>query len=114
MTYLDITITESFLTARVQNTNMQHWQKSRRLIKRLHGTVEHSLEILLFFPKNVKVEWHVDACHAARADCQRISGASMTLRKESAFWNIIKQKVNARSSAEAELAAANNCVSKFV
>jgi len=60
------------------------------------------------------ITWYVDAAFAVHSDMKSHTGATMTLGKGSASSYSLKQKVNARSSTEAELIGVDEIVSKIL
>ena len=61
-----------------------------------------------------KIEWYVDAAFAVHHDFTGHTGATMTLGKGCVQSVSTKQKVNARSSTEAEIIALDAVISKIL
>ena len=53
--------------------------------------------------KSDKMRWHVDASFAIHNDMKSHTGATMTMRQGAAFSQSSKEKLNTKSSTEAEL-----------
>ena len=60
------------------------------------------------------ITWYVDAAFAVHEDMKSHTGAVMTLGMGSVCSFSLKQKVNARSSTEAELIGVDDVVSKIL
>ena len=58
------------------------------------------------------IQWHVDAAFAVHQDYKSHTGATMTLGKGTICSVSTKQKVNTRSSTEAELVGLDDVLSK--
>ena len=58
-----------------------------------------------------KIRWYVDASYGVHPDCRSHTGATMTLGSGSVISKSTKQKLNTRSSTEAELVDVNNAMS---
>ena len=60
------------------------------------------------------MKWHVDAAFAVHDDFKSHTGATMMLRKGAVVSMSRKQKLNTKSSTEAELVAADNAASMIL
>jgi hypothetical protein len=60
------------------------------------------------------ITWHVDAAFAVHQDFKSHTGATMTLGKGAIQSSSTKQKVNSRSSTEAELVAMDDVIAKVL
>ena len=54
--------------------------------------------------------WSIDAVYSVHGDCKSHTGASFTMGAGSVFTVSCKQKVNTKSSTEAELVAVDDCI----
>ena len=63
---------------------------------------------------NGVINWHLDASFAVHADMKSHTGATMTLGKGAIQAVSTKQKVNTRSSTEAELVSVDDVISKVI
>jgi hypothetical protein len=97
----DIQHTVAFLTTRVKSPDEDDWTKLKRLLKYIRGTIYMPL-ILRADSLNI-VKWWVDASYATHGDCKGHTGATMSMGKGSITVISKKQKINTRSSTEAEL-----------
>ena len=79
----------------------------RRVLGYLKGTLD--LKLHLSCTNGVPViKWWVDAAYAVHHDMRSHSGAMMTLGRGSIYSKSSRQKINTKSSTEAELIAASN------
>jgi hypothetical protein len=60
------------------------------------------------------VRWWIDASYAVHPDMKSHTGASMSLGQGCVYSMLNKQKLNTRSSTEAELVAVNDAMSKIL
>ena len=97
-----------FLTTRVVNPTLDDWRKLRNTVEYLHQTKDLPL-ILRCDPTKPPV-WSIDAAYAVHHDCKSHTGGSFTMGKGSFFTVSSKQKVNSKSSTEAELVAVDDCI----
>ena len=99
----------AFLTTRVRNPDEDDWNKPRRLL----GYLKHKIKLPLILQVNGAnvLKWWVDASYAAH-DCMRgHTGGTMSMVKDGRGSIISipkKQKLNTKSSTEAELIGADN------
>jgi hypothetical protein len=102
----DIHPTIALLCTRVRAPNESDWIKMIRLLKYLNCTKNDKLSISI---DNVRiVKWYVDAAYAVHSDYKSHTGATMTFGKGAIQTISRKQKLNTRSSTEAELVAADD------
>ena len=80
------------------------------------GYLLHSRDDLLTLEADDKqnLYWYIDASFAVHPDMKSHTGAIFTLGKGSIISSSTKQKVNSRSTTEAELIAVDDKVSKIV
>jgi hypothetical protein len=90
-----------FLTTRVKSPDTDDWKKLNRVIQYLRGTRE--LNLTLEADSTHVVKWWVDAAFAVHPDMRSQTGMTMTLGKGSVYAGSVRQKLNTRSSTEAEL-----------
>ena len=96
----DIQTPVAFLTTRVKRPDEDDWGKLKRVLKYLNGT---QLKLTIQPWKLDVVKWFVDASYAIHDDCKGHTWAMMTLGKGTLISFSRKQKLNAKSSTEAEL-----------
>ena len=98
---LDINPTVTILASRVQSPTIGDWKKLVRLMKYIHCTQGWHLTLSA---DNIRViKWYVDASFAVHPDFKSHTGAVMTMGKGAMQIMSRKQKLNSRSSTEAEI-----------
>ena len=97
----DIQPTVAVLATRVKSPNESDWKKLIRLLKYLNGTRKKGLTLKIDDVRVVK--WYVDASFAVHPDFRSHTGGVMTMGKGAIQSTSKKQKLNTRSSTEAEL-----------
>jgi len=101
-----------FLSSKVKTPTLQDWAKLRKMMNFIWRTKD---EVMTLEYKNSEIiTWFVDASFAVHSEMKSHTGATMTLGKESVSSYSLKQKVNARSSTEAELIGVDDLVSKIL
>jgi hypothetical protein len=108
----DIAPAVAFLTTRVQKPTNEDWEKLIRMLRFLRQTCEDRLTLQADGSKTVK--WMVDASYGVHPDFKSHTGATMTMGKGAITSISRKQKMNTRSSTEAELVAAADVVGSIV
>ena len=102
----DIHPTISILCTRVKSPNESDWKKLIRLLSYLNGTRNM---VLTLSADNLRViKWYVDAAFAVHPDFKSHTGGYMTFGKGAIASISCKQKLNTRSSTEAELVGADD------
>lgn len=97
----DIQTAVAFLTTRVKSPDEHDWVKLRRVMKYLKGT--RFLKLTLSAENLRVLKWYVDSSYAVHPDCKGHSGGMLTLGKGAVTSGSRKQKLNGRSSTEAEI-----------
>ena len=99
----DIQPTIAVLCTRVKGPNEADWQKLIRLMKYLNGT--RKMRLTLSANNLHCIKWYVDASFAVHPDFKSHTGATMSYGDGSGATQSIsrKQKLNTKSSTEAEL-----------
>jgi hypothetical protein len=97
----DIHTAVAVLCTRVKKPNQDDWSKLVRLMKYLNGTREDKL-VLSADDLHV-IKWYVDSAFAVHPDFKSHTGGVMTYGGGAAQSISRKQKLNTRSSTEAEL-----------
>jgi hypothetical protein len=101
-----------FLATRVRDPNQSDWKKLLRLMNYLKATKCEVAQMSADGSHTVK--WYVDSSFAVHKDMRSHTGAVMTLGKGAIISDSTKQKVNARSSTESEMIAADDMISKVL
>ena len=108
----DIQPTIAFLSTRVISPTEMDWKKLIRLLEYLHGTSELKLKLRA---DNLRViKWYVDASYAVHPDYRSHTGAVMTMGRGAVQAMSRKQKLNTRSSTEAELVGADDAATMIL
>jgi Reverse transcriptase (RNA-dependent DNA polymerase) len=97
----DIQTAVSFLCTRVQHPDMDDYKKLCRVIKYLRGTA--TLPLRLEADSLHHALWWVDASYAVHPDMKSHTGGILSLGKGAVYGTSTRQKINAKSSTEAEL-----------
>ena len=108
----DILPTVGFLCTRVKEPNEHDWAKLTRLMDFLQRAVEDCLT-LRADSSNIAL-WSVDAAFAVHHGMRSHTGATMTLGKGAIQSASSKQKLNTRSSTEAELVAVDDAMAQII
>ena len=107
----DILSTVSVLTTRVRHPNRSDWNKLIRLLKYLNGTRGDYLTLRADDLQIIK--WYVDVSFAVHPDFKSHTGGMMTMGKGVIQSISKKQKLNTRSTTEAELIGPDDFCNKF-
>jgi hypothetical protein len=102
----------AFLTTRVKQTNFQDWRKLKKIIGFLKETENDVLT--LEADTSEIITWYVDASFAVHGDMRSHTGGVMSLGQGTIQSVSTKQKVNTRSSTEAELVSLDDVISKVL
>jgi hypothetical protein len=90
-----------FFAGRVKESNEGDWEKLVRVLGFLKGTRD---DVLTFEADECQtLTWYVDAAFAVHEDMRSQTGGIFTLGKGSIISDALKQKINTRSSTEAEV-----------
>ena len=108
----DIQIAIAFLCTRVKEPTVEDWGKLGRLMDYLKRTKDECLIIKMDDSNTIK--WYIDVAYAVHPDMRSHTGAIMTMGKGSIISISSKQKVNARSSTEAELIGIDDIISNVL
>jgi hypothetical protein len=102
----DIHTATTFLCTRVKQPSENDWTKLLRLMEYLNGTKD---EVLFLSADDLHViKWYVDASFAVHEDFKSHTGGAMTFGRGVPISISRKQKLNTRSSTEAELVAVDD------
>jgi hypothetical protein len=108
----DLQPTVSFLCTRVQDPDTDDWKKLGRCLTFLRGTKDDPFTLAA--DGSCTIRWWVDASYAVHPDMKSHTGATMSLGQGCIYSMSSKQKLNTRSSTEAELVAVNDAMSKVL
>jgi Reverse transcriptase (RNA-dependent DNA polymerase) len=101
-----------FLATRVKEPNQKDWMKLLRIMNFLKATKGDVARMSADDTQTIK--WYVDSSFAVHKDMRSHTGAVMTLGRGAIISDSTKQKVNARSSTESEMVAADDTISKVL
>ena len=104
----DIAPAVPFLTTRVTKPTIDDWNKLRNVIEYLSQCWD--LPLVLEADPNKSPTWSVDAAYSLHDDCKGHTGGTFTMGKGSIHTVSCKQKINSKSSTEAELIAVDDCI----
>ena len=104
----DLQLTVAFLTTRVQLPDINDWKKLGRCLKYLRES--RDLPMTLEASGDGIIRWWVDASFGVHGDLKSHTGASMSMGRGCPINFSSKQKINTRSSTEAELVGANDAM----
>ena len=108
----DIQTAIAVLCTRVLSPNESDWRKLLRLMKYLNGTKK--LVLTLGADNLSVVKWYVDASFAVHPDFKSHTGSVMTLGRGGIQSMSRKQKLNTRSSTEAELVGCDDAITMLL
>ena len=102
----------TFLTTRVKEHNEDDCINYKQVWKYLNGTKELCLALKA---KGIRIiKWYVDASYAIHDDCHGHSGAMMRLGQGEVTDFSRKQKLNAKSSTNAEIIGVVNSLPQIL
>ena len=108
----DIHLAITALSTRVRAPTTDDWKKLIRILKFLNGTKD---DVLTLKVDDLHVmRWYVDASFAVHPDFKSHSGGVMTMGEGAMISGSNKQKLNTRSSCEAELVGADDFATKIL
>jgi len=102
----DIQQAVAFLTTRVSKATEEDYGKLARVIRYLRGAP--TLPLTLECDNTQIVKWWIDASFGVHPDLKSHTGATMSLGKGSVYSSSVRQKLNTRSSTEAEVVAVDD------
>jgi hypothetical protein len=108
----DIHVAMTLLCTRVKSPNESDWKKLIRLLQYVNGTRDDVLTLAADDMQVVK--WYVDASFAVHPDFKSHTRATMTFGKGAPITMSRKQKLNTRSSTEAELVGVDDAINMIL
>jgi Reverse transcriptase (RNA-dependent DNA polymerase) len=102
----DIQLAVAFLTTRVSKSTEQDWTKLTRLLQYLQGTRE--LHVTLGADSLSAITTWTDASYAVHPDMRSHTGGAISLGTGAIMCKSTKQKLNTKSSTEAEVVGASD------
>ena len=104
---MDLLTATSFLTTCVSKSTHQDLAKLKRLLEYISGSLDDEYVIGADDLGRLLRTW-VDASYAVHPDCKSHTGGAMSFGTGALVCKSSKQKLNTKSSTEAELVGANN------
>lgn len=108
----DLQTTVSFLCTRVQSPTVHDWLKLKRLLKYIQATKD--LPLIIEDDGNGVVYWHIDGSFAVHHDMKSHTGIFMSTGKGALYASSRKQKINTKSSTEAEVVAVDDGLNQIL
>ena len=108
----DIRLAVAFLCTRVKEPSTYDWFKLVRMMNFLKRTKQDCLTLAI--DDSNTIQWSIDAAFAVHPDMKSHTGMSMTMGRGAIVSLSRKQKLNTRSSTEAELVAVDDCMSQVL
>jgi hypothetical protein len=102
----DIQLPIAFLCTRTTKSDIDDWKKLKRLLQYLHTSVD--LTLTLSAEDMTVIKWWVDASYAVHENMRSHTGATMSIGRGMIYSKSAKQKLNSKSSTEAELIGASD------
>ncbi len=108
----DILTTIAFLTTRVREPDEDDWKKLKCLILYLNGTKDL---VVTLSAENARIlKWYIDAAYGVHKDMKSHTGAALTMGNGTVYNGSTKQKLNVRSSTEAELVGVDDYIAQVL
>ena len=108
----DLQTAVAFLSTRVQRPDRDDYKKLARGMKYLRKTI--TMPLTLEADDLQLVHWWIDGAFATHRDMRSHTGGAMSLGKGVIYGTSTRQKLNTRSSTEAELVAVDDCMSQIL
>ena len=108
----DVQTAVAYLTMRVRAPVEDHHKKLSHVMKYLRGSIDKILT--LEGDAMHLVKWWVDGSFAVHHDMKSHTGATMSLGKGSVYSTSVRQKLNTKSSIEAELVGVDNVMPQII
>jgi len=104
----DLQVAVAYLCTRVKCPNQSDYRKLARVIKYLRRTV--SIPLVLGWDGTGQLKWSVDASFAVHKDMRSHTGAVLSMGQGALMSMSLKQKINTKSSTEAELVGVDDAM----
>jgi len=108
----DIQTAVTYLSSRVKAPKIDELMKLRRVMRYLRAT--RDLPLTLGADAVVQAGWRVDASFGIHDDMKSHTGVIMSLEKGAVYATSRRQRLNTRSSTEAELVGINDVLSQVL
>jgi hypothetical protein len=104
----DLQVAVAYLCTRVKSPSQSDYRKLTRVIKYLRLTI--SIPLVLGWDGSGRLRWSVDASFAVHKDMRSHTGAVLSLGQGALMSMSLKQKINTKSSTEAELVGVDDAM----
>jgi hypothetical protein len=104
----DLQVAVAYLCTRVKSPNQSDYRKLTWVIKYLRLTI--SIPLILGWDGSGQLKWSVDASFAIHKDMRSHTGAVLSLGQGALMSMSLKQKMNTKSSTEAELVGVDDAM----
>ena len=108
----DIQIAVSFLCTRVRGPNTDDYKNLVKVMKYIHVTI--SLPLILYIQNPGNIKWYVDAAFVVHTDIRSHTGGFMTMGTGGFYVQYSKQKLNTKSSNEAEPVGVDDVLNQVI
>ena len=108
----DIQVAVAYLCTRVKCSTVSDYHKLTRLVKYICMSIH--LPLIIGWDQSGKLVWSVDASFAVHKDFRSHTGGCLSLGTGSLMSMSMKQKLNTKSSTEAELVGCDDCMNFMV
>jgi hypothetical protein len=108
----DILTTVAFLSTRVLKATEEDWKKLVKLVRYLRGTERLGIRLEANDPTVVMA--YVDASFGVHADMRSHSGVVISLGRGPVYASSSRQRINTKSSTEAELVAVSDAYGQVI
>jgi len=106
----DIQTAVAFLCTRVKEPDTDDYKKLTKVMQYIRNTKDITLTI----EPDDEAKWWVDSSYAVHPDMKSQTGIYMTLGKGATYTASCKQKLNTKSSTEAELVAVDDAMGQVL
>ena len=108
----DLIVAVNFLCGRVTKATKDDWNKLHRCLRYLKSTID--LPLTISIDDMTIVHTFIDAAFAVHDDMKSHTGTVITMGKGALYASSNKQKLNTKSSTEAELVGAGDMVGRAI
>jgi hypothetical protein len=108
----DIQTAVAFLSTRVKSPDGHDYRKLARVMRYLRATMDLPLTLEASHISTIK--WWVDGAFAVHPDMRSHTGVVMSLGKGAVYASSLKQKLNTKSSTEAELVGVDDAMGQIL
>ena len=108
----DLQTAVAFLSTRVKSPDDDDYKKLARVMRYLRATAH--LPLTLEADNLQVIKWWIDGAFATHPDMQSHTGGMLSLGKGAIYGASTRQKLNTRSSTEAELVGVDDCMPQIL